>query len=86
MIKSYAVVKHAGRHWDFYFVEDPKQTGVDISYSAGYTFSGSNTGCKPSYTCRQEAQAACDKLNAINPVGDYAVCPVLDASSDERMR
>lgn len=75
---QYIIVKHAGSSWKAHFDKDPKISPVHLGYSAAYSYSGKSAGVKLSYFNPAKAQADCKKLNASNPVGDYAVCVLLD--------
>lgn len=49
MSKIFAVVKHAGAHWNFYWKKDPKVTGVLTGHSAHSTYTGTKVGMSPLY-------------------------------------
>lgn len=73
----YTIVKHAAESvWPTYYTGDPSQ-GVLPSHSCHKTHSALQIGVKESYTDLEEAQEDCRKLNVANPVGAYAVCPIL---------
>lgn len=76
---AYVIVKHAkDNYYEYYFIEDPKVTGVCKDLSAYYTYSGKECNIKPFYEDISEAQADCERINNVNPSGGYAVCPTLD--------
>ena len=75
--KEYVVVKHADDvYWEHYFLDDPK-LGVHKMRSAHFTPTGLSLGLKHSYASPEEAEIDCKKINADNPCGGYAVCPVI---------
>ena len=74
---SYIIVKNAGSAWQHYFMEDPKQGKVHITYSASDTHTGMVLGIKEKYDDKAEAEIDCKRLNEANPCGDYAVCDLL---------
>jgi len=45
--------------------------------SAHFTPTGLSLGLKHSYASPEEAEIDCKKINADNPCGGYAVCPVI---------
>jgi hypothetical protein len=74
---KYAIVKHAGPSWTHYWQEDPKQ-GVCQCNSASWTHTGSTAGILPVYEDHAYAESDAEKLNELNPVGDYEVCPLIN--------
>lgn len=76
--EKYIIVKHAGDHWRFYFSEDPKLGGLDVSWSAHDTYTGHITDMKPYYTDKDQADHQCQLANVANPVGSYGVCRVAE--------
>ena len=74
----YIIVKNAGNSWNYYFLEDPKEGSVHPSYSSHDSYTGVNLDIKPSYEDFDEAQRDCERMNKENPVGDYAVCKLMD--------
>ena len=72
---EYVVVKHAGPTWSHYWVADPKD-GVCYCNSAHDSFAGEMAELKPSYTDLVEANTASAGANVVNPIGDYAACPI----------
>lgn len=75
--KMYVIVKHAGHSWSMYYESDPK-LGVHISYSAHSTHTGSVVGIQDSYDSEEEGTEDLRKMLIANPVGDYAICKVLE--------
>lgn len=76
----FIIVKNAGViSWRHYFLEDPKAGPVHPTYSCHETYTGKELGIKPSYEDFIEAEAHCKKLNEVNPVGDYAICQLMQA-------
>lgn len=76
-MEKYVVVKHADLNWNVWWEEDPKLTGVVISHTAAYSFTGRAEGCQVDYDDRELAQAMAVKMNERNPSGHYAVCPLI---------
>ncbi len=76
---KYIIVKHAGNTWEHYFNEDPKSgNGVHISHSAAYTHTGRQLNIQETYLNKDEVDTHCKLINERNPVGDYAVCRLLE--------
>ena len=74
------IVKHAQDCvWNFYFNEDPK-LGAHIGYSTYNTPTGEEFGVKKVYEAHERNQAELDleALNKANPVGAYALCPLIE--------
>jgi len=75
---SYTIVKHAGSTWGEYFSEDPKEDVVHPSYSCHKTYTAEKFSVKQVYENHSEATEDCKRLNEDNPVGDYAVCKLME--------
>ena len=73
---KYVIVKHAAC-WEHYYVDDPNK-GVLESHSCHDTPTGLQLGIKPVYSVLAEAEIDAKNLNTVNPVGCYAVCPVIE--------
>lgn len=73
--KHFVVVKHAGPTWHHYWVANPKD-GVCYCNSAHESFTGKESLLEPHYDDWDKANTAAQGANIINPVGDYAACPV----------
>lgn len=76
---QYIIVKHGGSSWNHYFMEDPKEGTVHPSYSTHDSHTGMDLAIKPSYEDFDEAQQDCERMNKENPVGDYAVCKLMES-------
>lgn len=77
---KYVIVKYAQDSvWGHYFLDDPKQ-GVHLSHSAFDTPTGKDCNVKLSYESYEQEQALRDleNINAANPVGSYALCPLIE--------
>lgn len=78
----FTIVKHAAKSvWHAYYETDPKQ-GVLLSHSSHKTYTGQQIGVKESYTDEVQARKDCQAMNIANPVGGYAVCPIINGSSN----
>lgn len=75
--KKFTIVKHAGKTWEKYWRYDPK---LGTSIEINYTLSSIEKICniKESYKDLNEAKKACELINKVNPIGDYAICPIID--------
>lgn len=78
---DWIIVKHAGDNSKFFYFEDDPKMGCHESYSAYFTPTG-KTIAKQKYDDYEEAQQDCALLNTVNPVGDYAVCPVIEGEKN----
>lgn len=77
---SFIVVKYAADgFWCDRWLQDPKRIGVLESDTAAFTRSGKEVGLKTKYHCPTEAKEAAGRVNQLNPVGGYAVCPQIKA-------
>ena len=79
---KYVIVKYAQDCvWNFHFNEDPK-LGAHISYSVFNSPTGKECGVKQVYEAHERDQAELDleALNKANPVGTYALCPLIEES------
>ena len=74
---SFDIVKHAISDTQKYYFKTDPQLGVVASYSCHDTFSGRQSSIKERYENLDEAEKDCVKINTANPVGTYAVCPLI---------
>lgn len=76
--QSFTVVKFAqDEAWQYYWEEDPKITGVHLSHSAAYTYSGKSVEMPVDFVSVIEAENYKNKLNEHNSSGCYDICPVI---------
>lgn len=76
---QYIIVKHAGDTWNHYFNEDPHVgNGVHVSHSVAFTHTGKQLNIQETYQDKDIADKDCVLLNKRNPIGDYAVCRLLE--------
>lgn len=73
---KWIVVKFAAKdYWLSHFDKDPTK-GVDESYSTHSSPTGKMVGILPRYQDNALALKHCAEINALNPSGGYAVCPL----------
>ena len=73
---NYVIVKHAAPEVQALYWDESPQNGVSLSYSAVDTYTGIQCNIQSNYVELDKAQQDCDRMNATNPSGYYAVCPV----------
>lgn len=73
---NYVIVKHAAPEVQAFYWDENPQSGVRLCCSAVDTYTGIQCNIQSSYVTREKAQQDCDRMNAANPPGYYAVCPV----------
>lgn len=73
---NYVIVKHAAADVQELYWDDNPQNGVSLCCSAVDTYTGIQCNIQSSYVALDKALVDCDRMNAANPSGYYAVCPV----------
>lgn len=73
---NYVIVKHAAPEVQVLYWDENPQNGVSLAYSAVDTYTGIQCNIQSRYVALDKAQQDCDRMNAANPSGYYAVCPV----------
>lgn len=77
-MSKFIIVKYAqDGAWEHYWEEDPKESGIHPWASAHLSYSGQAVGLKPSYESVEAAQTDLNAINSCNPVGQYALCPIV---------
>jgi hypothetical protein len=75
----FVIVKNSSTaHWEHYFVEDPKETGVVDEFNAAYTYTGKQIGLPFSGLTKEQSQEWLLKMNEHNPSVGYDICPLIN--------